>query len=382
MKTTAWLFSCCLLTVPFACTIKEADDKPASSGKGGSAGDGGAGGEAGTSSQAGGGSSPCGDVTEDGKCEKSEVVYCNGSEITRVDCAPVGAECVTTGGQAQCEVPSRTASCGTLTALGTCDGALLKYCNSSAVVVATPAQIDCAAYGQTCDPDAGGDGGAQCVPTGACPADLTENGTCKGNVLHFCDTANEYVFDCGTDECRIVGGFADCFMPSSVTGCGTETVAGRCDGSVAVKCQSDLVCREDCAALGLTCVEGSPTSCQATTCPSSCATGYACTNGRCTPTGTPSRQWTVLVYMVGDNNLSDAAWADINEMEEVGSTDQVQVAVQWELSSQYTSVASKAYRGSVYRTPIVKDTDPNLDLFMIYQIRKSELTIVPKNNRQ
>jgi hypothetical protein len=64
--------------------------------------------------------------------------------------------------------------------------------------------------------------------------------------------------------------------------------------------------------------------------------------------------------MVGDNNLSDAAWADINEMEEVGSTDQVQVAVQWELSSQYTSVASNAYRGSVYRTPIVKDTDPNL----------------------
>jgi hypothetical protein len=63
--------------------------------------------------------------------------------------------------------------------------------------------------------------------------------------------------------------------------------------------------------------------------------------------------------MVGDNNLADAAWSDINEMEEIGSTDQVQIAVQWELSSQYTSVAPKSYRGNVYRTPIVKDTDPN-----------------------
>lgn len=362
MKTAAWLFSCCLLSIPFGCTIKEANDSP-NDGKGGSnhGGEGGsAGNEAGASSQAGGGASPCGSVTEDGVCEKTEVVYCNGSTTTRLDCAEVGADCVTKSGKAQCEVPSRTASCGNLTALGTCDGALLKYCDSSSVVVATPSQIDCAAYGQTCDPDGASDGGALCVPVGACPANVTEHGTCAGNVLHFCEGGNEYVFDCGTDECKVVADFADCFMPSSVTGCGTETTTGRCDGSILVKCQSELVSREDCSALGLSCVPGSPSACQAVTCPSNCANGFTCTNGRCAPSNHPTRQWTVLVYMVGDNNLADAAWTDINEMEVIGSTEQVQVAVQWELSAQYTSVAPKAYRGSVYRTPIAKDTDPNV----------------------
>jgi hypothetical protein len=366
MRPRAWLFYVALLGLPLGCTLNVTDDssnqgvggKSKSKGSGGSA-TGGTSEIAGTSSQVSGGASPCGDVTESGRCEASAVVYCSNNDVARLDCAQVGADCVTTKGRADCEVPSRAASCGTLTALGSCEGAVLKYCSTS-VVAAIPAQIDCAAYGQTCSPHAASDGGAQCVPIGTCPASVTESGICSGNVLHFCDAANEYVFDCGADECRVVGGFADCFMPGSVTGCGTETAAGRCEGNVLVKCQSELVSREDCAALGLSCVSGSPSQCQATTCPSSCANGYACTNGRCVPAGSPTRQWTVLVYMVGDNNLSDAAWSDINEMEEAGSTDAVQVVVQWELSSQYTSVAPKAYQGSVYRTPIVKDADPNM----------------------
>lgn len=367
MRTAAWLLFGFLLSAPLSCTVR-VEDEPADSSKGGKAGKGGAssttasdgGGSAGTSGQASTAASPCGDVTENGRCEAAQLVYCSTNEVTRLDCAQVGADCVTANGRADCAVPSRTASCGTLTALGTCEGALLKYCNSSSVVAATPAQIDCAAYGQTCDPDAASDGGAKCVPVGTCPANVTEDGTCSGNVLHFCDAGNEYVFDCGVDECRVVGGFADCFMPSSVTGCGTETEAGRCEGNVLVKCQSSLVSREDCAALGLTCVSGSPSQCQATACPSNCVTGNTCVNGRCQPAVAPARQWTVLVYMVGDNNLSDAAWADINEMEQIGSTDAVQVAVQWELSSQYTSLAPKEYQGRVYRTPIARDTDPNV----------------------
>lgn len=371
MRTAAWLLFGVLLAGPLGCTVR-VEDEPANEGKGTKAGKGGAGGSAsgtttgdaggstGTSSQVSAGASPCGDVTESGRCEAAQLVYCSTTEVTRLDCAQVGADCATANGRAECEVPSRTASCGTLTALGTCEGALLKYCNSSSVVAATPAQIDCAAYGQTCDPDAASDGGAQCVPIGVCPANVGEDGTCNGNVLHFCDAGSEYVFDCGVDECRVVGGFADCFMPSSVASCGTETEVGRCEGTVLVKCQSSLVSREDCAALGLTCVSGSPSQCQATACPTDCATGYSCVNGRCLPAGAPPRQWTVLVYMVGDNNLSDAAWADINEMEQVGSTDAVQIAVQWELSSQYTSLAPTEYQGRVYRTPIVRDSDPNM----------------------
>mgnify|MGYP003897968637 CR=1 FL=1 len=39
-------------------------------------------------------------------------------------------------------------------------------------------------------------------------------------------------------------------------------------------------------------------------------------------------KWTVMVYMCADNNLESAAIADMNELEEVGSTDEVRILVQ------------------------------------------------------
>lgn len=50
--------------------------------------------------------------------------------------------------------------------------------------------------------------------------------------------------------------------------------------------------------------------------------------------GAGTAEWTVMVYMVGDNNLEPYALADINEMEEVGSTSEVQVAVQLDRSAE------------------------------------------------
>jgi hypothetical protein len=38
--------------------------------------------------------------------------------------------------------------------------------------------------------------------------------------------------------------------------------------------------------------------------------------------------WTILIYLAGDNDLSDASLRDLDEMEAVGSTDSVQVVVQ------------------------------------------------------
>ena len=40
------------------------------------------------------------------------------------------------------------------------------------------------------------------------------------------------------------------------------------------------------------------------------------------------KQWTVLVYMAGDNNLDDAALADLDEMKKVGSTPAVDIVAQ------------------------------------------------------
>ncbi|MDO8989948.1 MAG: clostripain-related cysteine peptidase [Sideroxyarcus sp.] len=54
------------------------------------------------------------------------------------------------------------------------------------------------------------------------------------------------------------------------------------------------------------------------------------------PSGVTGRQWTYMVYMGADNNLSDAGAGDINEMETVGSNDNVAIVVQAEFSSKYS----------------------------------------------
>ena len=48
-----------------------------------------------------------------------------------------------------------------------------------------------------------------------------------------------------------------------------------------------------------------------------------------------NKEWTILCYLAGDNNLDGAAVADINEMEVVGSTAQVNVVVQVDRAADY-----------------------------------------------
>ena len=59
---------------------------------------------------------------------------------------------------------------------------------------------------------------------------------------------------------------------------------------------------------------------------------------------TPQKEWTVLVYIAGDNNLSEAGLDDINEMEAVGSTDQLNIVVQIDGSENYTPNAADTRR--------------------------------------
>lgn len=61
----------------------------------------------------------------------------------------------------------------------------------------------------------------------------------------------------------------------------------------------------------------------------------------------PEKEWTMLVYVNGNNSLDDYGPKDINEMEQVGSTDQVNVVVQW------ASLAAKTTK----RLFIQKDSD-------------------------
>lgn len=61
----------------------------------------------------------------------------------------------------------------------------------------------------------------------------------------------------------------------------------------------------------------------------------------------PEKEWTFLVYLNGHNNLDSFGFKDINEMEQVGSSDQVNIVVQW------ASLANKKTK----RLYVTKDTD-------------------------
>ncbi len=65
-----------------------------------------------------------------------------------------------------------------------------------------------------------------------------------------------------------------------------------------------------------------------------------------TPSAT--KTWTVMVFMNGDNNLEDAAFDDLNEMERVGSSDDVNIVVQ---ADYYDSLAN------TYRYYITQDSN-------------------------
>jgi hypothetical protein len=346
----------------------EPDAAMGTGGQGGRAGNGGSGGAV-TEVDAGDGGivvgGPCNGVTEDGTCNGTNVVFCQNARTAVVDCAKIGANCAVTKGRADCSNSDRSPSCGDLTALGKCDGAVIDYCDSSGLA-AVPREIDCAAYGQKCDPTGGADHGAICVPQGPCPTGVDDNGTCDGNSLSFCEvddqgTNQEYTFDCGVDTCQTMSGFSDCFVQGVTDGCGTETAAGRCDGTTRVSCQSGVIAREDCPTLGLECsaATGGGFRCQAPAACPTCPDGTTCTAGQCTGATTATADWTWMVYMIANNNLSQAAWSDLNEMETVGTVkNKLNVVAEVKFSPDYSySVDQQYLDGSVYRLEVDKDSD-------------------------
>lgn len=340
----------------------EGDGGPTRGTGGGTAGTGGTGGSAGSAgmstTDAGTDGGECGSATVAGECDGTEVVFCQAGKAVRVDCAKIGSTCAVTDGRADCSNGDRAASCGDLTAKGTCDGAVLKYCDDSGIAT-SPREINCAAYGQKCDPTAGADGGADCVPQGPC-GNVDDNGVCDANNLSFCQDGGLYTFDCGVDMCQVQGGFADCFVTGASDGCGTETAAGRCDGKTRVSCQSGVIAREQCDTLGLECraATGGGFRCQAPAACPTCPDGTKCAAGVCAGDPAVTADWTLMVYMIANNNLSRAGWADLNEMETVGTTNAVNVVAEVKFSPDYSyDLDPKVIDGRVFRMEVDKDSD-------------------------
>ncbi len=225
----------------------------------------------------------------------------------------------------------------------------MRYCDETGVI-STLREINCAAYGQKCDADAADDGGALCVSHGACPSGVDEEGSCNDNQLRFCEEDELYQFECGLDECRVVEGFADCFATVWTAGCEGETPEGRCDDGIATRCLGGVVTTEDCAAIGLSCAENDDgASCQHVECTVDCPNGYSCDEGICLPDDKPDAEWTIALYIVGDNNLSDNYWFDLKELESVTPDDSVNVVVQAEFSPLYSRHVPLEYRTGAYR---------------------------------
>lgn len=77
------------------------------------------------------------------------------------------------------------------------------------------------------------------------------------------------------------------------------------------------------------------------------------------------KEWTFLIYINGHNDLDPYGAMDINEMEEVGSTDNINVVVQWaslESSSTKRLLIQKDSNTSLVTSPIIQDLGKQVDM--------------------
>ncbi len=81
-------------------------------------------------------------------------------------------------------------------------------------------------------------------------------------------------------------------------------------------------------------------------------------------TSTPAAraQWTYLVYLAADNNLSEDAAEDIREMTQAVSSDEVRVVVQMDQSTAYSGVAGRTTRRGLVKNGSVQWTDLGRDV--------------------
>lgn len=78
-----------------------------------------------------------------------------------------------------------------------------------------------------------------------------------------------------------------------------------------------------------------------------------------------TKDWTVLVYINGNNNLDPFGTTNIKQMETVGSTDNINVVVQWASYSAHDVkrlLIQKSTDATNVTSPVVQDMGPNVDM--------------------
>jgi hypothetical protein len=95
-------------------------------------------------------------------------------------------------------------------------------------------------------------------------------------------------------------------------------------------------------------------------------------HGGGTGSSAPERKWTYMVYMAADTDISAAAEHDINEMETIGSSNDVNIVVQVEFNPMF----SPDYSSSTLRGRIIND----IDIDPSYDVINSPLTYIGNQN--
>lgn len=218
---------------------------------------------------------PCDGESFPGRCAGEVAIWCDDEEILRDNCGARGLLCGDDGhGRMRCvEVPD---PCGDETPTGRCSGNTAIWCAGETIL-----RQDCTASGLTCDRN---DRGLhRCVvPPDPC-GDETLAGRCEGDMAIWCEGREIIRQDCADwgMSCGDAGrGQQRCVERDDP--CEGESLSGRCQGNVAVWCEDLRVLRQDCTGDGQICgADGAgltrciPDSCRGLTWVGRCISGSA-----------------------------------------------------------------------------------------------------------
>lgn len=223
----------------------------------------------------------------------------------------------------------------------------------------------CGAHG-TCD-DSSGEAICTCEPgyrgaaCGQCAAGYVTDG--HGGCVDAASTVDEP--DAGTDEDQrpdAGGSGAISCADSGLScgphgGCSTASGTARCvcdEGYAGTNCQDcaagyqdqdgDGVCRPTCASAGLSCGLNEICSDADGTARCVCAAGYVLYSGGCVLESTIA-EWTFMVFLNGDNDLSGSAAEDLKEMQSLTNATKVNVIVLFDSSGSSDTEVYKITSG-------------------------------------
>lgn len=182
----------------------------------------------------------CGDITEYGVCDEGILKYCNNDKIVSETCSDACiqiAETPTSYAAAVCKQP-----CGNITDKGICpDANHVQYCDNENGLIT----LSCL-NGTSCQ--TGPDGFVNCTAnTDPCNG-IDENGICDKNVALICNNGKLHENACstGTTCGRKQDGRVDCIPDSPATGCGSITEDGTCNGNTLQYCDNNELKQEKC----------------------------------------------------------------------------------------------------------------------------------------